>query len=180
LFDPEDSVIGLPLENQEAFPAMAAKKKSAVLRKTRPGRPSPAPAGARCGLCGKTKNLTKTECCGNWICDDEENYVMFSYARNSCSRNHRRYTLCASHHTEGHSGDWKDCPKCRKGIETEMYVWYGTNEYNFEKLPNPPDYKPTKCSDCGKVIVLGEEGYSVQGKKYWCERCSARRMREDR
>ena len=41
----------------------------------------------RCGLCGKTRNLTKTECCDHWICDDEDKYVMFSYARNSCHRN---------------------------------------------------------------------------------------------
>ncbi len=46
----------------------------------------------RCGLCGKTKNLTKTECCGQWICDDEHKYVLFSYAQNSCFRNHHRYT----------------------------------------------------------------------------------------
>ena len=30
----------------------------------------------RCGLCGKNKNLTETECCGNWICDDEHKYLM--------------------------------------------------------------------------------------------------------
>jgi len=112
----------------------------------------------RCGLCGKTKNLTKTECCGTWICDDEHKYVMFSYARNSCIRNHRRYTLCGYHHTEGHPGDWTDCPKCRESFETEMYVWYGTNEYNFKKLPNPPAYEPTHCADCGRVIRLGRMG----------------------
>ncbi len=134
----------------------------------------------RCGLCGKTTHLTKTECCGTWICDDEQNYVMFSYAQNSCSRNHRRYTLCGHHHCEGHDGDWKECPKCREAFETEMYVWYGTNEHNFEKLPNPPEYEPTLCADCGKAIRLGTEGYSMQGDNYWCERCSARRMREGR
>ncbi len=41
------------------------------------------PTGPRCGLCGKTGNLIRTECCGNWICDDEDKYVIFSYARNS-------------------------------------------------------------------------------------------------
>lgn len=158
---------------------MAAKKKSTA-RKRKPTRQSPQHDGPRCGLCGKTKNLTKTECCGTWICDDEHKYVMFSYARNSCSRNHRRYTLCGYHHAEGHAGDWKDCPKCRESFETEMYVWFGTNEYNFEKLPNPPEYEPTHCSDCGKVIRLGADGYSVCGDDYWCERCSARRMREER
>ena len=159
--------------------ASVKKQRSASIKKKRAQRPKQK-AGPRCGLCGKTKNLTKTECCGNWICDDEQNYVLFSYARNSCSRNHRRYTLCGYHHMEGHEGDWKDCPECRKAFETEMYVWYGTNEYNFEKLPNPPEYEPTKCSDCGRVIRLGEDGYSMQGDDYWCDRCSARRMREGR
>lgn len=139
---------------------------------------------ARCGLCGKTRNVTKTECCGNWICDDEHKYVIFSYARNSCYRNHRRYTLCGSHHAEEHPGDWKECLKCREDFEPEMVVWYGTNEYNFEKLPNPPAYKPTKCSQCGTVIVLGEDAYSIRpckaGREYWCEECMSEDMKKHR
>jgi hypothetical protein len=127
----------------------------------------------RCGLCGKTKNLIKTDCCGNWICDDEHKYVLFSYARNSCYRNHRRFTLCGFHAGEGHAGYWKDCQKCRKEFPTEMYVWYGTNEYNFEKLENPPAYKPTKCSKCGAVIVLSGSGYSYGADGYRCEACTA-------
>ena len=47
------------------------------------------------------KPREKTECCGNWVCGDEGDYVMFSYSRDICSRNHRRFTLCGSHHTEG-------------------------------------------------------------------------------
>jgi hypothetical protein len=159
---------------------MAAKKKRSASAKKKRAQPPRRRATPRCGLCGKTKNLTKTECCGNWICDDEHEYVMFSYARNSCSRNHCRYTLCGYHHIEGHEGDWKDCPECREAFETEMYVWYGTNEYNFEKLPNPPEFEPTRCSDCGRVIRLGEDGYSVQGGHYRCDRCTAKRMREGR
>jgi hypothetical protein len=135
-------------------------------------------AGRRCGLCGKTRNLVQTECCGQWICDDESNYVMFSYARNSCSRNHRRYTLCGFHHAEGHSGTWQDCRACRKGFETELYVYYGTNEHNFTKLPNPPSYEATKCSGCGRVISLGEDGYSIQGRRYFCDRCTNEKFRE--
>jgi hypothetical protein len=124
-------------------------------------------------LCGKTKNLTRTECCGHWICNDEHKYVLFSYARNSCYRNHRRQTLCAYHHGEGHAGDWKTCAECRFAFDTEMYVWYGTNEYNFEKLENPPDYEPTKCSSCGRVLRLPDGGYSVlPGRKYQCMNCS--------
>jgi hypothetical protein len=105
---------------------------------------------------------------------------MFSYARNSCGRNHSGFTLCGFHFNEGHEGDWKDCPKCRTAFATEMYVYYGTNEYNFEVLPNPPAYEPTRCADCGAVISLGNDGYSIHGDKYWCQRCTARQMREGR
>jgi len=130
----------------------------------------------RCGLCGKSKNLTQTSCCGQWICNDASNYVLFSYARNSCYRNHSRYTLCAYHHNESHSGSWKSCQKCKKGIETEMYVYYGTNEYNFEKLENPPEYEPTRCSKCSRVIVLGEDACMRSGGEYWCETCATIKM----
>jgi len=131
----------------------------------------------KCGLCGKSKNLTKTECCGQWICDDEDSYVMFSYARNSCRRNHRRYTLCGFHDAEEHEGDWKECAECREQFEPEMYAFYGTNEYNFEKLPDPPSYEPTKCHQCDTVIRLGYEGYSVQGRdRYFCGNCTGKRL----
>ncbi|MBI5491252.1 MAG: hypothetical protein HY905_28230 [Deltaproteobacteria bacterium] len=131
----------------------------------------------RCGLCGKTGNLTKTECCGRWICDDEDQYEMFSYARNSCSRNHRRLTLCGQHHAEGHAGRWQDCGRCpESSLGTEMFVWFGTNEYNFEKLPNPPRFKPTHCAGCGRVIRLGEDGFSMQEERYYCQRCSTARI----
>ena len=130
----------------------------------------------RCGLCGKSGNLTKTECCGQWICDDEDQYVLFSYARNSCYRNHSRFTLCGAHFNEGHEGRWQDCPKCRESFETEMYVWYGTNEYNCEKLANPPAFEPTHCKTCGKVIKLGEGGYSQKGDEYTCMECTARKF----
>jgi hypothetical protein len=129
----------------------------------------------RCGLCGATKNLTKTECCGQWICDDEDNYVVFSFAHNSCHRNHRRYTLCGGHFNEGHPGRWQDCEKCRKGVELEMYVYYGTNEYNFEVLENPPAYEPTHCSSCGQVIVLANGGYCHSLEGYLCGRCTVKK-----
>ena len=99
----------------------------------------------KCGLCGKTKNLIKIECCGNWICDDYDKYVMFSYSTVSCHRNHDRYTLCSYHFHEGHQGHWQDCEECKNNLETEMYVYYGTNEFNFEKLRTIPVYEPKKC-----------------------------------
>lgn len=138
-------------------------------RSSRGERPG---GGPRCGLCGATGKLTRTECCGQWICDDEDDYVLFSYARNSCHRNHKRYTLCGGHFEEGHDGKWQDCPKCRQNFPTEMYVYYGTNEYNFETLSNPPAYEPTHCSKCGEVIHLAEGGYSSVGDEYVCMKCS--------
>ena len=36
----------------------------------------------KCGICGnKANKLAKTECCGNWICDNEDEYQMFSFSR---------------------------------------------------------------------------------------------------
>lgn len=125
-----------------------------------------------CGLCGKSKKLTKTLCCNQWICDDTEKYVMFSYARTSCYRNHDHYTLCASHHHENHRGDWKTCIKCRREFDTEDFVWYTTNDYNFEKLANPPKFDPTHCSQCNKIIQRGEEGHTrLPDGKFLCEIC---------
>lgn len=126
----------------------------------------------KCGLCGKTRKLIKTDCCGNWICDDEDEYVIFSYDTNSCHRNHSRYTLCGYHYNEEHKGDWRNCKACRKSFNTEMYVWYGTNEFNFTKLENPPTYEPTRCSNCNRVIRISEESYSRKGDGYFCESCT--------
>jgi len=128
---------------------------------------------ARCGLCGKTENLTRTECCNNWVCDDEDSYVMFSYSRVSCSRNHRRQTLCASHDAEDHDGDWRECVECREGFEPELVAYYGTNEYNFVTLPSPPAFEPKRCTDCNAALDLGLGGYSISpGGVYRCASCA--------
>ncbi len=140
-----------------------------------PFKPSSRPRknGNGCGLCGKTKKLTKTECCNQTICDDLGNYVLFSYERNSCSKNHEKYTLCAFHFHNKHEGKWQDCSECKNCSKMEMYVYSGTNEYNFETLENPPHYEPTRCDDCSKVIRLGMEGYSIIGGKYLCMACNS-------
>ena len=39
-----------------------------------------------------------------------------------------------------------------------MYVDYGTNEYNFVKLKNPPKFNPTRCAKCKAVISLAADG----------------------
>ena len=150
----------------------SASTKVASKTKSRSSKKSASTEAMKCGLCGKTENLTKTFCCGQWICDDEDEYRIFSFARNSCFRNHDRYTLCSYHYNERHKGDWRECQKCREGFETEMYVYYGTNEYNFVKLENPPKFSPTRCAKCKEVINLGEGGYSLRGKEYYCFECA--------
>lgn len=140
-------------------------RKRAVRKLTDPNAP-------RCGLCGKRGKLVQAPCCGHWICDDSDKYVLFSYARNSCFRNHSRFTLCGYHCVEGHKGRWQDCQECRKSFETEMYVWYGTNEFNFEVLENPPEFEPTHCAGCGRVISLANDAYALDPKKgYLCDKC---------
>jgi hypothetical protein len=57
-----------------------------------------------------------------------------------------------------------------------MYVWYGTNEYNFVKLENPPQYEPTRCTKCGQVIKLAEEAFSTLGSSYFCEHCTMAKL----
>ena len=107
------------------------------------------PEKKKCGLCGSTnKKIIKTSCCNNWICDDESDYVIFSYARNSCYRNHNRYTLCSYHFIEEHDGDWLDCKKCKDSFDLPDYVDMGTNEHNFKVLKNPEKITVT-CVNCG-------------------------------
>ncbi len=151
------------------------KKQTVRKIKTRQSQKSNSDA-QRCGLCGKSGNLIRTECCKQWICDDEENYVPFSYSRNSCHRNHSRLTLCAFHHNEGHPGKWQACSLCRESFETEIYVEYATNEYNFEKLANPPDYEPTRCDGCKVIIELGKGGYSQGADGIFCGKCTQKRF----
>lgn len=156
---------------------MAKKRTKKPAPRKRPKRQANADTMPRCGLCGKTENLTRTECCGEWICDDEHEYRLFSFARNSCSRNHRRLTLCSYHFNEGHERHWQDCDECRDDFNPEIYVWYGTNEHNFEKLRNPPEYEPTHCAGCNRIIRLGSDGFVLSAGKYYCERCGSKASR---
>lgn len=130
----------------------------------------------KCGICGGTKNLLKTECCKNWICDLD--IEISSSHRKRCYKKHSRFTLCGFHYNEGHFGHWQNCEECRSQFETEMYVYYGTNKYNFEKLESSSQFEPTKCHACAKVISLSEDSYSRAGSVYYCQECTAKRFNE--
>jgi hypothetical protein len=121
-----------------------------------------------CGLCGKSnKKLIKTECCNNWICDDADTYVAFSYQRNSCYRNHDRYTLCSYHHHEEHIGKWQYCQKCKDSFDTPNYTDFGTNKYNFEVLGNPEKYTIV-CVYCNCTVNSLEKISYQTSKGYYC------------
>ena len=57
-------------------------------------------------------------------------------------------------------------------FDPEMYVYYGTNEYNHEKLKDPPKFKPTRCAECGRIIDRVNEGHSMRGDKFYCINCT--------
>jgi hypothetical protein len=122
-----------------------------------------------CGLCGKSENLTQTPCCGNWICDDAQEYVLFSYDTNSCYRNHDRYTLCATHHREDHPGTWQKCQKCKDEYPIENYVDFGTSDFNFEKLKNPPKVT-IKCANCRFKSNTAQDFAYQTSKGWYCGR----------
>jgi hypothetical protein len=125
----------------------------------------------RCELCGKpAQRIGLTECCGRRVCYKLKYGVFVS--KQSCLERHARLTLCAAHHAEGHAGEWRTCVKCRESFETEMYVYYGTNKYNFEKLQDPPAYELTLCVGCGRVIVLSKDAYTLEPSgSYRCGDC---------
>jgi hypothetical protein len=89
-----------------------------------------------CSLCGATSkevNLGYTRCCNAVVCDNEHENQMMSYSRDHCIRNHARYTLCGTHSSEGHTGDWRQCQQCDEMFISQTGVarsWYSTNGFN--------------------------------------------------
>lgn len=103
---------------------------------------------------------------------------MFTYAKNSCYRNHHRYTVCCNHFDKEHSGKWQNCHLCHLDFSNipEMYVWYATNNYNFQKLAIPKILM--KCNGCNfESYELEDFACSLSSKKdpteWYCkkERC---------
>jgi len=126
----------------------------------------------RCGLCGARENLVRTECCNNILCDESDNYELFSYSRAFCARSHQRYTTCCNHYTEDHGqGDWRSCAKCAAGTVGGGTVdgdgrpvrsWFGTNGYNFTPATTfpPGSMITTSCGACGRRVETGSQGYT--------------------
>ena len=145
---------------------------------------------ASCAICNSApgaKPMTRTRCCGNAICDTEQDYVMFSYSRNQCPRSHQRYTLCGYHGEEAHcdkSKDWRECPGCDPlGPHVNSVadsLWRGLNPYNFCPLlarKVPKHSMCETCIKCGKKLMSGVEGssYSSVGGVYGVSHLSCAR-----
>ena len=71
-------------------------------------------------------------------------------------------------HMRGHG---RIARNVKKNMKPEIYIWHGTNEFNFEKLKEIPKFEPTKCLKCQRVINLGREPYAVIGDQYECFHC---------
>ena len=57
--------------------------------------------------------------------------------------------------------------------DLERFVGHATSWHNFmdNKLENPPDFKPTICYTCDKVIRMNSEGYLKAGPEKMCNSC---------
>ena len=99
-----------------------------------------------------------------------------TYGRESCRRNHDRYSLCANHLNEKHTGPLRTCRPCRDVRPfVEDYVWRYTNVYNFlpDRLEHPPAFAPMHCRECGVVVYVNCDSHTRKpGHVMVCEECA--------
>lgn len=135
----------------------------------------PSELSDKCGLCGETRRelLELTECCGETVCNREDEYVLMSFSRDFCSRSHGRYTRCGFHTNEGHEGDWRTCDQCDAERTPGVVCWYETNGYNFTpgvRRERGALYTQA-CTSCGKRIHTGMEEFSFGARGVQCGPC---------
>lgn len=123
-----------------------------------------------CKLCGCKDSLCKTECCGQTICNVPVDSSALTYPRETCSRAHRKYTLCSYHYHFRHAApDWRECTQC---AENKM-TWLSHNGYNFTPLTHPPKGRmfTQRCSTCYRRIHQGFDVFSVVDGQLKCKTC---------
>lgn len=106
-----------------------------------------------CGICGATRKLMKSECCDNWICNDEHKY------KESCKRSHQKYSICGYHYFEKHPGKWQDCDKCKEDkVEDEFPI----KESFYEKPPPKVRYNILNTSALWlKILHVSNLEYNI-------------------
>ena len=88
---------------------------------------------------------------------------MFSYARNSCHRNHNHYTLCAHHRNRReHEGDWKSVRAMPEQLYDRRLYLIKTSKCRLRRLPDifrPAFYeRRIKCiREAGKRLFSAAE-----------------------
>ena len=119
----------------------------------------------RAASCSKTGKLRKTQCCGNWVCDDHDKYVPFSYAQKQLQPGIMTTIPSAGIITmKGMEATGKTARNAATYFETEMYVWYGTNDYNFEKLETRPSSNRLTALSVGRSFVWATKVSPCVGK----------------
>ncbi|CAG9461829.1 unnamed protein product [Pedinophyceae sp. YPF-701] len=176
----ELGVWGYPFTDEQSLKQHPLAPARATGKDARPRRTGPQPPRA-CTMCGSTRKLKRLECCGEWICDAQDDYVMFSYSRDFCDRNHERYTRCASHANDKHRGDWRTCKECASLGEDDLgRNWHATCGYNFvpplEKDCPKGEMLTETCVECKRRLFPGLEKYSRSfmpvANPYTCQECS--------
>lgn len=137
-----------------------------------------------CKLCSKgwsDVRLKRTYCCKQVVCNNEDEYQMFSYSRQFCNRSHSRYTLCGYHGNERECKkhrDWRlctECVKCDDPTRVADKLWRGLNSYNIYPMlaKDVPRHSLCEtCSKCQKKFISGVEGSTHSREGISCPRCN--------
>lgn len=137
-----------------------------------------------CKLCSKgwsDVNLRRTNCCKQVVCNNDDEYQMFSYSRKFCNRSHDRYTLCGYHGNERECKNYRDwrlcneCVKCDDPIRVADKLWRGLNAYNIYPMLSkdvPRHSLCDTCSKCKKKFISGVEGSTHSRDGVSCPRCN--------
>ena len=157
--------------NNEKSILVTLKSRKKLLTSKVQASPETSPrANKICGLCGSTnKKLKITECCGNYICDDADQYRPFDFF-SSCNRNHDRYTLCALHFVRDHKGKWQECDECKASSLSNL------NKFNFEANENA---KTFTCVNC-EFSAESHRAFLFRTKNdYYCQKKACREAKKN-
>lgn len=119
-------------------------------------------SGEYCGLCKNNDNLTITECCRNFICNEFDD---------GCLKEHLNETVCGMHYINKHEGKWQECIKCQNNLGNELFNFHGINGSNFERLSEHLPFEKTRCCKCTRRIFLALEDYHRENKIFTCINC---------
>lgn len=105
--------------------------------------------GEHCRFCGSNgAPLVKTPCCQQWICCDTK--TLSFRGGGYCQDAHERYSMCYSHFSDGHKGDFKNCQSC--------LAYWGEKEFQ-QSLQNKINY-PSYTKPCSESEAKYHRAFS--------------------